>query len=93
MAVDFIAIDLTSSQGTLLKQYINTLRSAYEIGARVAGIMNHNNDGTTFAPIETLFGVKAGSGQTVFNLVNGSTGAMNGLFQNTDCKTITEQVG
>jgi hypothetical protein len=55
--------------------------------------MTHNNDGTNFTDIETLFGIEAGEGQTVFDLVNGSTGAMVGTFQNTDCKTITEKVG
>jgi hypothetical protein len=55
--------------------------------------MTHSNDGTDFTDIETLFGVEAGSGQVVFDLVNGSTGAMIGQFQNADCKTITEKVG
>lgn len=55
--------------------------------------MNHNNDGTTFTAIETLFGLPTGKGQAVFNMVNGSVGSMEGTFQVADAKNITEQVG
>lgn len=64
-----------------------------KIDARVLAIMGHNNDGTVFTDIDTLFGLPAGKGQTVFNLVNGSIGSMQGNFQVADAKTITEQVG
>lgn len=96
MARDFIKIDITlagASQAGLLKSYVQTLRAAYEQGQRVRAIMTHNNDGTTFTDIEPLFGLPAGKGQTVFNLVNGSIGSMEGTFQVADAKTITEQVG
>jgi len=95
MARDYITITstATTTQAPLLKSYISALRQAYNLGVQCAAIMTHNNDGTNFADIEALFGVEAGQGQVVFDLVNGSTGAMNGTFQNTDCKTITEKVG
>lgn len=93
MARDFIKVDPTALQANLLKNYVNVLRQAYEIGGRVKSIMTHNNDGTVFTDIETLFGLPAGKGQTVFNLVNGSIGSMEGTFQVADAKTITEQVG
>lgn len=93
MARDFIKIDPTAAQGNLLKTYVSTLRQAYEIGGRVKAIMTHNNDAVVFTDIETLFGLPAGKGQTVFNLVNGSIGSMEGTFQVADAKTITEQVG
>ena len=93
MARDFIKIDPIASQANLLKNYVNVLRQAYEIGGRVRAIMTHNNDGTVFTDIETLFGLPAGKGQTVFNLVNGSIGSMEGTFQVSDAKTLTEQVG
>lgn len=95
MARDYITITPTATtvQAPLLKSYISALRQAYNLGVQCAAIMTHSNDGTDFSDIEALFGVEAGSGQEVFDLVNGSTGAMNGSFQNNDCKTITEQVG
>jgi hypothetical protein len=93
MARDFIKVDPTATQANLLKNYVNVLRQAYEIGGRVKAIMTHNNDGTVFTDIETLFGLPTGKGQAVFNLVNGSIGSMEGTFQVSDAKTITEQVG
>lgn len=96
MAIDFIKIDTTQSAATqapLLKNYVNQLRGAYELGKRCIAIMGHNNDGTVFTAIETLFGLPAGKGQIVFNLVNGSIGSMEGNFQVADAKNITEQVG
>lgn len=96
MARDFIKIDTTTTTATqagLLKGYVSALRNAYEIGTRVKAIMTHNNDGTVFTDIEALFGLPAGKGQTVFNLVNGSIGSMEGTFQVADAKTITESLG
>jgi hypothetical protein len=96
MARDFIALNPNAAgatQAPLLRSYIQSLRSAYNLGVQCAAIMTHNNDGTDFTDIETIFGAEAGSGQVLFDLVNGSTGAMNGQFQNNDCKTITEKVG
>lgn len=97
MARDFIKIDLSSpnvaTQAGLLKNYVTILRQAYEMGTRVKAIMTHNNDGTTFTDIETLFGLPAGKGQAVFNFVNGSIGSMEGTFQVADAKNITESVG
>lgn len=96
MARDFIKIDTTQSAATqsrLLLSYVQTLRSAYEQGTRVKAIMTHSNDGTVFTDIETLFGLPAGKGQTVFNFVNGSIGSMEGTFQVADAKNITESLG
>lgn len=93
MAIDFISINTTASQALALKVYIQNLRLSQELGQRCLDIMTHNNDGTTFTAIETLFGLPAGKGQTVFNLVNGSLGSMKGTFQVPDATTITQQVG
>lgn len=96
MSRDFIKIDTTTvaaSQAQLLKNYVNTLRSAYDMGTRIKAIMTHNNDGTTFTDIETLFGLPTGKGQTVFNLINGGIGSMQGTFQVADAQTTTEQLG
>lgn len=93
---DFIKIDSNQSgatQASLLRNYVNALRQAYEIGTRVKAIMTHNNDGTVFTDIELVFGLPVGKGQAVFNLVNGSIGSMEGTFQVPDAKTITEQLG
>lgn len=93
MAIDFIPITLTAAQAASLKNYITVLRQAQELGQRVLDSMTHMQDGVTFTEIETLFGLPAGKGQTVFNLVNGSIGSMKGTFQVADATTITQQVG
>jgi len=96
MARDFIKIDTSVSTAThaqLLLAYIKALRNAFELGTEVLAIMNHNQDGSTWTDLEALFGLPAGKGDDVFDLVNGSVGAMQNTFQNDDCKQITEQVG
>lgn len=95
MARDFIKIDPnnTSNQANLLRAYVNNLRQSFDLGTRLIAIMGNNTDGSNFVDIETLFGLPTSMGQTVFNLVNGSIGSMTGVFQVSDAKTITEQVG
>lgn len=97
MARDFIKVNVSqpdvATQARLLISYVTTLRQAYEYGKRVIAVMGHNNDGTVFTDIETIFGLPTGKGQTVFNLVNGSVGSMEGSFQVPDAKNITETVG
>ncbi len=96
MARDYIKIDTgaaAATQAIVLRSYVQALRTAYEQGTKVRAIMTHNNDGTVFTDIETLFGLPAGKGQIVFDLVNGSIGAMEGTFQVDDAKELTERVG
>ncbi len=96
MARDFIKVDPTQSTATqarALLNYINTLASAIQQGKQILAVMGHNNDGTVFTDIETLFGLPAGKGQTVFNLINGSVGSFAGTFQVADATTITQSVG
>lgn len=96
MARDFIKIntqDTAATQASKLKSYITALREAYEQGKGVKAIMDHNQDGTTFTDIEVLFGLPTGKGQTVYDLINGSVGAMEGNFQVPDAKNLTERVG
>lgn len=96
MARDFIKIDTTNTaaiHALKLKNFVATLRAAQDQGNLVKDIMTHNNDGTTFTDIETYFGLPAGKGQTVFDLVNGALGSMTGTFQVADATTITSKVG
>lgn len=96
MARDFIKIDnttTTATQASKLIAYRNALRDAYQKGKEVLGIMNHNNDGSVWTDIESLFGLPAGKGHTVYDLMNGSIGAMEGTFQNSNAKDLTETLG
>lgn len=96
MARDYIKIDTsttTAIHAGTLKSFVHALRDAYEQGLKVKAIMAHNHDGSVFTDIETLFGVPAGMGQTVFDLVNGTVGSMEGTFKVADAKNLTERVG
>lgn len=97
MARDFIKIDRSNfavaTQAQVLLSYISVLRSAYDLGRKCKDIMIRNNDGTNFTDIEALFGLPAGKGQIVFDLVNGSIGSMEGSFQVDDAKEIIDRVG
>ena len=98
MARDFVRVDPANSQARLLLQFKDLLRQAYELGTRVRAVMRHNYDDSNpqaivWTDLEALFGLPAGKGQTVFTLVDGSVGAMEGTFQTSAGKDITETVG
>lgn len=96
MARDFIKVDtstVTATHASELVQFKNVLRDAYERGKKILAVMGHNNDGSNFSDIEALFGLPAAKGQTVFNLVNGAIGSMEGTFQVADVKNLTETIG
>lgn len=96
MARDFIKIDTsttTATHASELLQFKNVLRDAYQRGKKIIAVMGHNNDGSNFADIEALFGLPAGKGQAVFNLVNGAVGSMEATFQTADAKNLTETLG
>ena len=96
MARDFIKVDtttITATHARKLLEYKERLRAAYDAGKHVLAIMNHNNDGANWSDIEALFGLPAGKGRTVYDLMNGSVGAMEGTFQTADAKNLTETVG
>jgi len=48
--------------------------------------MNHNNDGTSFADMEVLFGLSVGTGATVL-------AAVVGAVRDVDAKALTERIG
>ena len=99
MANDFIKIvrnDNNATEAAELLQYKNALRAAYEIGYRVRAKMRHAFDDQVnpivWTDLETLWGIPTDSGETVYNLINGSIGSMEGLFQTADAKNLTERV-
>lgn len=95
MANDFILVDQTkpgASQAISLKNAINLGLQFYAQMTAIRQQMTHMNDGTTFTAIETYFGLPAGDGQLIFNLVNGSVGVIEGTFQNNNIQTLTQQV-
>ncbi len=96
MAIDFIHVDTTTTTATKARELLDLqrkLKDAYQQAQYVLALMGHMNNGSDFSLIETRFGLEAGKGQTVFDLVNGTKGSMEGTFQVADAKTLAERVG
>lgn len=96
MAQDFIPIDTRAAGATQAGELLtlkSAMQNAYSQGLKVRGIMLHTHEGNDFSYLEQLFGVPAGQGQIVFDLVNGAIGSMEGNFQVDDCKELCERIG
>lgn len=96
MAQDFIPIDTRLAGASQAGELLNlkaAMQAAYSQGLKVRGIMLHCHEGTEFTYLEQLFGVPAGQGQVVFDLVNGAIGSMEGEFMVDDCKELCERIG
>lgn len=96
MAIDFIPINQNqagATQAIALKNAISIGAQFYQQMTAIRNQMTHMEDGTTFTALETYFGLPAGQGQAIFNLVNGAVGVIEGTFQNNNIQTLTQQVG
>lgn len=96
MARNYIKVDTNNTLATRaneLARFCRELRSTYELGIRIRDVMDHMNDGTNFADIETHFGLAAGNGQTVFNMVKNTVDSLEGDILSNDGKQMSERVG
>jgi hypothetical protein len=96
MAGNFIKIDpglSTQKFASDLMQFIAQVRTTLQQGDSLKARMERMHDGADFTAIETLFGLPSGTGQTLFDLVNGTVGAMRGVFQNDQAVELTSRVG
>lgn len=72
MANNFIPVDQTQMRGATLVQTTTKLAEALSVLAQIKKVMDQMTDGVTFSQIETSFGLPAGKGQSVYNLVAGT---------------------
>ncbi len=108
MTADFIKIARDQSAATEAAeflQWIRDLRSVYERGVRIRSKMQHNFTGggsINWAQLETLWGIPVlnansvgdtANGKIVYTFLDGSVGGMEGSFQTSAAKDITETVG
>lgn len=96
MPRNYIVIDTTittARRAQELKTFSQRLRETYELGARLRDVMQQMNDGTNFTDIEAHFGLPAGSGQLVFNMVTNTVDSLEGDIQSNDGKQFTQRVG
>lgn len=96
MAADFIKIDrttVTATHAQLLLQTVSAVRQARTKLEEVQGIGFRNFDGSDFTAFAALFGVPGASAQTVFDLINGTIGALNGTLTNANSVELINRVG
>lgn len=99
MAADFILCSTSTTTATraqAMKGAVNQFRAAQQALSAELAIMNHlfvSGESPDFTAMEAQYGLQPGQGQTLFNLVNGSVGAMAGTFQNNQCQLLVAQVG
>lgn len=96
MPLDYIKINTEISTEKFAADLINAigaLRNAIDQLEKCKALMDHMNNGIVFTDIETHFGLPSGTGQTIYDLLNGTLGAMKGTFQNADAVTLMERVG
>jgi len=96
MADDFILVVVTpqnQAQAQQLKSLAMSAAQVHSLAISLRDKMTHMFEGSDFTRLETEFGLPAGQGQPVFDMVNGAIGAMDGTMQNPDFKTLTEKLG
>lgn len=96
---DFIKINRTDSAAThapLILTAVNQARALKQTLDAAIDIGYHNFDAgppADFGPFEALFGVPTGSGQAVFDILNGTRNALTGDQQTDSAITLMNQIG
>jgi hypothetical protein len=100
MAADFIKIDRNNNAAPFASEIIaavSQIRQAQEtllkIQAKGFRMFDTTPDPDDFSVFETNYGIPTDSGQTVFNLVNGTVMALAGTAQNANAQELMNRVG
>ncbi len=93
MAVDYLKGNANATFGGKLINARASLNTTMNLLAEIKATMVHNNNGSDWTTIESLFGLPSGKGQTVYDLVNGMVGSWNGTFQNNNTATVRDLIG
>lgn len=72
MAIEYLTVDTSQRLGSELRQAVNYGNAFDTQVARLKEIMETMIDGTDYSAVEANFGLQAGSGETVYNLVTGA---------------------
>lgn len=78
MAVQYISIDSTKRLGSELRQAINYGTAFDQQVVKLKEVMETMIDGTDYTRLETEFGLAAGKGETVYNLIAGAVTDVSG---------------
>lgn len=96
-----------ATEAAELLAFVRDMRSVYERGGRIRAKMRHNFDDSggensiDWSDVQTLWGLPAGAtnvgptanGARVFTFIDGAVGSMEGSFQTSAAKDVTETVG
>jgi hypothetical protein len=96
MAIDFITVNTGDGAATFaadLVRFKELYRQTLDLGEKLKDIMDHNTDGSSYTGIETKFGLPAGNGDEVYNLVAGTLAALKGTAQSSDGIALIGRVG
>ena len=95
MPNDFIQINRSTGDiyASDLYSLTSLVRQTIDIAEKVKDYCDHTVEGADYTALETLFGLPAGSGDEVYNLVAGTLGALKGQVQSADALTLIARVG
>lgn len=96
MADDFVVInrtDVNAIFGSELKEATIQTRRLIDLLEALVARGFHMFDNTDFTMFEEKHGLPAGSGQLVFDMCNGTLGAMKGTMQNDQALNLMNKVG
>ena len=96
MANDFIKINQADSSAKFaadLKTATVQTKNLLELYAALIARGQHMFDGSDFTDFEEMHGLPVGTGQTVYDMLNGALIAMNGTGQNAQAVALKNRVG
>jgi hypothetical protein len=92
MPIDIIHPATGAYASAELRNAAELLLGAINQIQKTFNIASHLNNGVDFIALESAFGLQAGQGQIVFDLLNGTLGALNGTMQNSNAIALTSRV-
>lgn len=98
MANDFIKLNRASAPAVFVNDLVNLpreLRAWVDKAEKIRdmGYRMFVADPVDFSAFETNYGIPTGSGQAVFDLINGTLGALAGTMQNANAEELMNRVG
>lgn len=82
MATLYISVNTSKRLGADVRQAVAMLQQSKDLLERLKAVMEMQIDNGDFSAIETEFGLPAGTGETLYNLVAGSYTDLNGFNVN-----------
>jgi hypothetical protein len=85
--------DASAIHAAEVRDFVNTVRKALQLGETLSERgFRYIGSPADFAEFELTHGLSTGQGQTVFDMINGTLGAMKGTMQNDQAIELTERV-